>query len=228
MRIGKHLSHVVLGGLATLAAISAGSAQETSRSQERGFWFGALLNPALINTDKYISDSTARFAAGIGLGVQAGYDFPPGLTAFIRAEDAIVPRKIGTYQFRNIDYGARWRFPGLRKIMRNGVPYAEVAFTNRMIVQNNVKVEGRVYSENGSLPFPSIEAEGIQWSWGAGVNLPLRKRVQLNAGLSHTVGTFNSIRFAGGPVDGWDFKGSDFRLHLGLTWRPQKSDPDQR
>ena len=211
-------SRLVVLGVSAIALHQSG-AQSKTPQKPAGIFAGVELSPFLISTDKYISDTSARTSAAMGVGAQVGLRSRLGIGPFVRLEGAFAPRQSGSYRVLNFNYGLRWSVVPLQGALHGRIPYVEVAVNNRIISQNNVKVEGRTYS-NGSeeAPFPKVSSGGIAMLVGAGLEFHVREKALLNMGISRTKGRFNSIRFGGSPVDGWDFDGTDYRLHVGIQW----------
>jgi hypothetical protein len=201
-------------------------AQQATRTDAGGFFIGGAVHLAGLRTDKYISDTSARVAIGAGSQIRVGWANKV-ITPFVGIDLAYVPRSIGSYKFANLDFGARLRIPPLKRLTGSGTPYVEAAISNPNIFQNQVKVEGRDYTPRSGvpyeLPFPSVSAEGIVKTFGAGLSYRKNRHHDLEIGFDVSNGSFDSVRFGGQPVPGWDFRATTVRLHLGINWHPHRS-----
>jgi hypothetical protein len=210
--------------LAKSAPVMAQQEAPQTKSSD-GLFIGGYAVAAALHTDKYISDTTARLAIGAGVSARVGWDLPAGITPFIGADFSVVPRKIGRYNFRNIDLGVRVKTPFLKRLTGGGSPYFEGTLTERTIQQNQVRVEGRNYTDpsspvvGGELPFPEVTSESTApiLSLGAGVIFNRNQRFDLDLGATVNSGPFDFITFAGGHVPNWNFDAKTLRLRAGLV-----------
>jgi hypothetical protein len=214
--------------IVTAASLIAGIIAAPTEAQEPalvgggGLFIGGAVHLAGLHTDKYISDTSARVAVGGGTQIRIGWENNI-ITPFVGFDMAYVPRSMGSYKFANLDFGARLRVPVLKRFT-GGTPYVEAAITNPHIYQNQVKVEGRdYYPLSNELPFPSISANGIVKTFGAGLSYRKNRHHDLEIGFAGSNGSFDSIRFGGGSVYGWDFRATTLRLHVGMNWHPYRT-----
>ena len=191
---------------AILLAAAPAAAQRDAPSSVKGFFAGASLVGASLDTDT--DDDLDAFSGG-GLGLELGWGFSSGLALFLAADGGSLDRDevddVEIDRRVQVDLGARMNFGAGRRRL---VPFLEAAFTGLVL-----EAEGAV--ANGA------EYGGAGISIGGGVQYFVSPSISLNAGLRTTAGAITEVKVEGEDEDDVDDQFfTTSRILLGATWHP--------
>ena len=196
-------SHVRATLLALLVGASAASANAQA-PDVRGLHLGAAFSATSIKLDETeFSDDDSD--GGIGLNLQAGYNFTRNLGLLLSVAGATVDADdADDYGVAHIDLLGRASFPGRSAL----VPYVELGITGV-----GASYEPELASK--------VELRGGGVTIGAGLNYFFTRRVAFDLGLRFTGGEIDNAEIADREIDVPDGLGfRTTRLNIGFAFYP--------
>lgn len=193
------------GTIVTLLAVAtAASAGAQVTPDVRGLHLGAALNATSIKLDETAFSDDDR-NSGLGLSVQAGYNFTRNLGLLLSVAGASVDTDdTQDYGVAHIDLLGRASFPGRSAL----VPYLELGIS-AVAASYEPDLEDEVELGGGGVTF------------GAGLNYLFTRRAALDLGFRFTTGEFGDAKIANRDVDTGDGVGfNTTRLNLGIAFYP--------
>ena len=181
------------------------------RVNTSGFFLGLGLGISSLESD----DLTDGTESGGGLALALGYGFTPRFTLLLEAAAASLDAEEGEeVALGHFDIGARYHFLMQR---RRVVPFVEVAFTGRALLQE----DAIVVTDEGDSFEGDLEISGGGFTVGGGVLYYLNPRWALTGTLKFTGGEFSEVKVGRVSVSGFELDASTTRLFLGANWYPR-------
>lgn len=199
-----HNVHVSAILVSVLVVASASSAEAQRTADVRGLHLGAAFSATSIKLDETEFSDDDR-DGGIGLNLQAGYNFTRNLGVLLSIAGATVDADdADSYGVAHIDLLGRASFPGRSAL----VPYVELG------------ISGIGASYEPELA-DKVELTGGGVTIGGGINYFFSRRAAFDLGLRFTGGEIDNAEIAGREIDVPDDLGfRTTRLNIGIAFYP--------
>jgi hypothetical protein len=194
----------------TPSVAGGGVARSTpTRANTSGFILGLSLNGSSIRFD----DASSSIESGGGLSAQIGWGFTRNFALLLDVSGAAISSDGGDYGLGNAEISGRWHFASPTRAL---VPFLEVGFAERAVVQNDV-----VYFDDfGNSLAGDFSLLGSAVAFGGGLQYHVSPTMALGGSLKWTVGSFSTVKLDNVSVDGLDISATTARVNLGFTWYP--------
>lgn len=194
------LAAALAGSLSTAAAAQPDA---PPRSNTSGVSLGIFLNGSALK-----GEGADEVESGAGLGLHLGYGFHRNASVFARANVAAMEPPGGGegYALAHADLGLRYSFGGPRSAVR---PFVQGAVGGRSLAVD-LGSEG------------TLEARGLGFTAGGGLEYFFSRSLALEAGLSLSIGEFSEGRIGNNRWADLDesVSATTSRFDIGLSWHP--------
>jgi hypothetical protein len=192
------------------SAAGSGVVRSTpARANTSGFILGLSLNGSSIRFD----DASSSIESGGGLSAQIGWGFTRNFALLLDVSGAAIRSDDGDYGLGHAEISGRWHFASPTRAL---VPFLEVGFAERAVVQNDVVY----YDDFGNSLAGDFSLLGSGVSFGGGLQYHVSPTMALGGSLKWTVGSFSTVKLDNVSVDGLDISATTARVNLGFIWYP--------